>query len=195
MSNPLLSIPPHPDIPRTVIPALEHHATALGYICFAWANLESSVNKAIETLIGCSNDVRRVLVDGMGASIGPRCEIILKLASMNPASKDWIDDLSWVINNIRDGVGPKRNRLVHDGWMISPDGPPTQRDERTKLHKEAAYAATKIRKPQLAERQLDEMWDLERQITRAAVDLHYLTRDHAIWCEQGLTPEYRPSRQ
>jgi hypothetical protein len=79
---PGIQVPEEPSLPyRLYWSGMEHHATAVGYVCFTYASLESTINRLIQFLLGSADDIRRVIVDASGNSIENRCNLALKLAA------------------------------------------------------------------------------------------------------------------
>ena len=125
--------------------------------------MEANLNWLLERLLRCSPDVRRAVVDATGVSLPTRCELILKLSSINPPAQEWFLTLEEKINAIKNEICPLRNRLIHDPWIVTASEP-IQHDARAFLAKEQSHAETKISPPKEPERSLQSMWNLVRLI-------------------------------
>lgn len=191
-------VPPEPKLPyRLCQPNLEHHATALGYVCMEFAALELSLSRLIEQMLRCSPEVRRAIIDATGLSISTRCDLLLKLASIDAPTRDWIASLEWLAGIIKDEISPKRNRLVHDAWFGG--DPPTQLDERAILKSPQSFQPKIIPAPTNPERTLESVWDLVKTIQYAQVGLGVLysnLRARALGVPQSDIPElFLPPRK
>jgi len=169
-------LPPEPPMPyRIVWPDLEHHATALGYLCMAFANLEQNMGLLLERLLNCSIEARRSIVEASGQSITARCDLLLRLASINPFSREWYEDTDVVLSEIKN-ISPQRNRLVHDPWGSQGYGTtPQQTDWRIKLHKPRSREPQQLTEPVVTERSLESIWKLSERITLCTIALHHLS--------------------
>lgn len=185
LKSPRLTIPPEPPLPyRLWFGGLEHHATALGYVCFTYANLEATINDLVEALLSCGQDARRAVVDATGNSIETRCNLILKLASIDPPSCQWFDDLEALLTRVRSELAPERNRLIHDVWMPHIDaGKVTLRqwDQRAFLKAAQSREPKKIAPPAEPERSLESVWDLVRRIQEIDYWIGMFSRTYARW--------------
>ena len=89
MSKP--KIPPEPALSyRLCFPYVEHHATALGYVCISSAMLEAQVDNLISILLNCPDEARRAIVDASGESLQTRCELALKLATISAVERGMV---------------------------------------------------------------------------------------------------------
>jgi hypothetical protein len=182
-------IPPEPDLPcRTWYPELEHHATALGYVCFTYSSLELAINQYVETLLPCSHDARRAIVDASGVTLATRCELVLKLASLRDPPAIWFCDLEALLKRVRDELAPERNRLIHDVWL-SGGGDIKQWDQRAFLRRAQAGEPKRIAPSAAPERSLPVIWDLVRRIQEVNVHLLMVWFTFLEWQETGRSPE------
>lgn len=181
-------IPPEPKLPyRLWFGGMEHHATALGYICFTYAILEGVVNRHIEFAVPCLPDARRVIVDASGTSLENRCNLLIKLCSLRNPGRQWFDDFEALLNRVKNELAPERNRLVHDEWVAGPTI--RQWDQRTFLRQPQARKPKTIAPPAEPERSLESLWDLVRRIQEVSVWLGRMSIDYAMWLQTGQLPK------
>lgn len=172
---PEYTLSPEPDLPFRIYDLnLEHHATALGYLCFEYAKLELQLGGLIEALLKCSSEARRAIVDATGTSIATRCTLIKKLAHTIPFSDEWRDLLSDVLDKITNQIAPIRNRLVHDIWL---DGQPKQLDFRIFERREEPRSPKTLTPVKDVKRELIFIWELVGDIYRTGFEITQLTFD------------------
>lgn len=169
-------------------PGLEHHATAIGYICMTYASLEFSINRMIEYALRCSPDQRRAIVDASGARLETRCILLLKLVNINQPSHQFFQDLEETLNCISGEIAPLRNRLIHDPWVMGETV--RQWDLRSKLTQADVGAPKSIAPPKEPERSLETVWQLIRLIQMADSSVSLLSAFYAQWTQTGQLPEY-----
>lgn len=172
------TIPAEPPLSnRLRVPALEHHATALGYICIAFAQLELVANELITRLLQCSQEASRAVVDATGASIPTRLDLLLKLARLQPLGEPSFVSLEAVVNVIKNDICPLRNRLIHDAWLRNE---PTQWDRRSSLKRESPREPKVLSRSLEADRSIESLWDLHELISVATADLTLAVVGHQI---------------
>ena len=171
-------IPDEPEIPFRIVDAdLEHHATALGYLCMSFAHLELQIDLFIGHLLDTSNEQRRCVVGAAGA-VASRCILLTQLASLTPQNDAWEEHWFNCVVDVLDGTHKlceQRNRLVHDPWL---SGTPVQLNFRPKLRKAQAGKQSSLVAPVQSERSLEAMWDLVGKIEHASHELNYLLTAH-----------------
>ena len=166
------SVPPEPFTGyRRCYPTHEHHATALGYLCFEMASMENCLRYFFRTLLECTDETARSIFDATGVSLTGRCDLVLKVAVEKKPSEEWFDQLEKVLNHIKNAISPKRNRFVHDMWPVSGDEKVFTVDDRSFLQRQQSRASKTISNPVWNDVSLGEMWSLVRQISHATADL------------------------
>lgn len=165
-------------------------ALALGYVCFSYANLELTLNTFIEYLLSCTRDARRAIVDSTGASIDNRCNLILKLASLDAIDDEWFEILDDLIVRVRQELAPERNRLVHDPWIVADEGF-RQWDQRSFLKQPQAGKRKQLTPPVESDRTTEAMWDLSRRIMTVDGAIRHLSAAYALLRQRGQRVEFR----
>lgn len=184
----LSKIPPEPELPyRNVIPELEHHATAIGYVCFAWADLEVSVDLFIEAVLGCSEDAARAVATSAG-QFSRRCVLLYQIVSEKPPSAEWLTAFGSMLGEFQKALAEDRNRIVHDPWTERPK--PRQWNYSARTGHPEAGAPKSMLPIKANDRELEWVWTLERRIKRAAACCNLAREDYMIWRETGRQPEF-----
>ena len=166
-----INLPPEPaELGRFWWPSLEHHATALGYLCMCHANLEYDVNSLLEVLLGCSFDERRAIIDATGASLQTRCDLALKLAIIKQPYDRWLAALEDTLKYIKAELCPKRNRLVHDSWAQT-QSTPVQFDVRANIQQSQSRMPKQISPMKMAERDLQSIWNLNNDFNLSLIHI------------------------
>lgn len=184
--NPLPPIPPEPELPyRLIFQNLEHHATALGYVCMTFANLEFTINWMIEVILPCSPDARRAIP---GDSVPARIDFVLKIAALNRPPGEWFAILESILQLVKKDIVPLRNRLIHDVWIHHQESP-GQWDLRSSLKASQANELKVIPGPVLTERTLESIWSLVSKISQLKASLTNLTVFYVNWRDSGNVPD------
>lgn len=188
---------PEPALPyRRWYPALEHHATALGYLCFAYSHLEFGVAYLLGALIGATVDVRRAIIDATGSSISTRCDLLLKIASTRGSGYDyerWFDALDDLCTHIKTDISPKRNRYIHDRWMAS--DAPVLIDERAILARSQSRQPKSIPQRKISNPTVLEIWELIERAEDANADMMTLYHGWLEMCSGKLPSELPEPRR
>jgi hypothetical protein len=181
-------MPPEPDMPyRNVRPELEQHATAIGYVCFAWADLETEVDLFIETALGCTEDAARAVNSATG-QFSHRCLLLYQIVSEKPPSSEWLASFEQIYKEMTEELASARNRLIHDAWTARPE--PRQTDYSAHFGKPEAGAPKALLPIRENARTVEWLWQLERRIKRAAARLSLAREDYLLWRETGPPPEH-----
>ena len=101
----------------------------------AWSQLEIATDSALAGLLlvhGVSRETSDLI--GLNLGIKEKATIIACLAHAvhESAPSNWLDGLLKSLNRISNELRTQRNRLMHDTWAVSHDGPIT-RTVRTPL--------------------------------------------------------------
>jgi len=185
---PIPEIPPEPKLPyRLWWPALEHHATALGYICMNYAALEQQINDFIESALGCSRDQRRAIVDASGSRLEDRCELLKKLLVLRCPSPEFYSDVEGLLKPIGNEISAPRNRLIHDPWIQGETV--RQWDFRSKIRQPQAGEDRALTPPDEPERSLESLWSLVQRIQETSVWISMMRMKYTMWRVTGSVPE------
>lgn len=193
MSKP--TIPDEPDLPyRLYFPDIEHHATAVGYICFTYAILESTADQFIRWTLDCNDDATRVVLDAAG-KFENRCTLLIKLIYATCPDKAWDSAVEEFVNSrIKNDIMRRRHRFVHDEWILGET--PKQWISQVKLGKAHAGAYKSILPKEEKSRELEELWRLVRDIQEATVILSQCSSFYALWRQRkrplSLPPQLSP---
>jgi hypothetical protein len=174
---------------------LEDHAVALGYVCIVHAQLEDALNRFLEILLGCGNQVRRAVVDATGASLANRCGLIRKVAACEKFDGTWLDEVNAIMSLVVDDISPRRNRLVHDVWIPArPDV--LQIDQRLPVKGSKDTEIDTVIRGVRAARTAEEMWalvqtmdEVPNKLTRLSAHLIHRRRHLQLAKQLGLHPE------
>lgn len=166
--------------------ALDHHATALGYLCFEHALLDLRSLEALTTFLGCSQDAGRAIMMACGQTLRGKFELVKSLASLNPVDQDWYECLeSWISHSNK--ISEVRNRLIHDVWGPG-GGAVIQYDIRALLRKEKSRSPKQIKKITKDARDLDDIWELIREIKETNLHLGDLILEWSEWRKGNTQP-------
>lgn len=178
---------PEPDLPyRLHDAALEHHATALGYVCITYSELELTINSYIEKLLVCSQEERRAIVDGTGNSIISRCTLVKKLAQMHAPNQEWLIVVERHLKHVESSIAPLRNRMIHDPWISPADlAAPIQLDQRLRAKPKGSAGQARPEAPVDIERTLESVWLLVKDIQHMSVILGRLLTIFDVWKREG----------
>lgn len=185
MKNPIAEqIPPEPKLPyRLHFSGLEHHATALGYICITFANLEFTLDTFLTSALKLSDDEARAIIKATG-KFENRCTLLIELIYANCKDKEWAEALEEFINqNIKADIAPERNRLIHDAWIAG--SPPKQWLLQAKLGRPNAGDKKQILPKKEIKRELATMWDLVRRVQICDASLSQFSAFYSLWWQQG----------
>lgn len=141
---------------------LEATQRALGEVCMVWAALDRLLDHILMAMLDLGEHQTAIITTTI-REIPPRCTMIERLLITFEFDDDWSDWLSSIMVLLRDDLGPKRNRYVHDRWLVDASG-------MTKIDRQV-----KTPKPQSRQK---------RQIqfdTSEAVSIEQLT----WWCSVG----------
>lgn len=171
MSNsPKVVVPPEPELPyRACYPHLEHHATALGYVCINIGHMEFVLHTLLELLLRVDQNECRAVIDATGASIATRCDLIRKLASMQKPNGDWFDAVDAVMSCIERDILPLRNRYVHDRWVHREK--PILTDSRAFLKRPQSHLPKALTEVVESYPDLADVWALVEKIESATHDI------------------------
>lgn len=110
---------------RDIIPLPKHlvpYATAIGVVCLDWSYLESTANQFLYRLLQI-NDVKKFQTVCHNIDFRDRLAIIAQLCFIarppNPADR-WFNTLKWCLDKIDNDLRVRRNRFVHDKWILKP---------------------------------------------------------------------------
>lgn len=186
------------ELPESAPKALFERATMLGFIVMEFASLEFNVDMWIASLLGVDANSARAVIDTAG-QLKNRCELVIKLAhTREMPDQETRDNLVSLLEKAQREFLPKRNRLVHDVWILSEKNDPTsykQYDTRIMLKRPASRqpkAPTEVvehlRTAEDMSRFCDDLALLVNQIANALYK-------HNFWIERSSgRPQQHPQR-
>jgi hypothetical protein len=96
---------------------LAEHASAIGYLCIYYAELENMITQLISRMAELKGEKFDLFVNQI--DLLKKLTIVRGLAISTKAPSVWYDDLELVLVDIQNHIMPKRNRYVHDSWRTT----------------------------------------------------------------------------
>lgn len=147
---------------------LSEEATALGFYCIAYSRLEYTLNVLIEELLGCDDEIRRMIVEACGSRVEVRTELIRRLATKHVKDQDVVKALNNVLAFLKSKLSPVRNRLIHDFWPLDQSeeggGRKGQIDDRIFRKKQQSRQSPSLTPGTFVPRPAKEIWFACRQV-------------------------------
>ncbi len=137
-------------------PRINPMLVAIGSVVIAWADLEHQINRAIWGLASMS-DKDGACVTAQIPAILPRMRALIAVAHTSGCSETLLKDLN-KFSSVVDGLGRRRNRIIHDPWFRKKD-----QNEFARLEVTADRRLVYELRPQSP----DEIMDFVREITDA----------------------------
>ena len=178
-------IKPEPEIEdRFWIPEIEHHATAVGYICVIYSKIEFYVDSLTCLVMGTTPEIGRAIATSSG-QLERRITLLRHSISVGYPTEGWLNVANKCLDEIIREV-PNRNRIVHDVWIEADT--PTQMDQTARLK------ALEARKPKSTTpvteipRSLEELWTFHRRLQSLNDRLRVLEIEYRMWKQFGVPP-------
>ncbi len=92
---------------------------AIGSVASIWAELEHEINRAIWALTSMS-DGDGACVTAQILAILPRMRALIALAHRSGSGEELLKDLN-KFSGVVEGLGRRRNRIIHDPWFVKTD--------------------------------------------------------------------------
>lgn len=155
------SIPPEPEIvDRYCLPVIEHHATAIGYICITFAAVEFEIDEMIRDALNCSDAIKRAVASNAGR-LENRVKI-LRHCLLSEAHPDLVmGNFAKLVVRLERCV-KLRNRVVHDCW-INRDTP-MQINQTAAIGKSSSFGRESSLDAKIIERPLQDLWKLHKNL-------------------------------
>jgi hypothetical protein len=177
---------------RFTIPKLHEHATAIGYVCIHWSDLETHINLILSQVTPLPGDgAARCITNN--ADVRDKIQMLKAVGFLHKPSDEWFEALSDVLDRIDNEIRPQRNRFIHDEWVDTGGPEPIRRTHKTALSKPQAYVRN-ISHYSDTPVGLDDVWDVVRQIMVARMDLDRLLLEFEVFAGR-LPPEMLPPRR
>lgn len=155
------SVPPEPEIAnRFVLPDIEHHATAIGYICITFAAVEFEIDEMIRDALSCSSIVKRAVVTSAGR-LENRVTILRHCLLDEGQPVELMTEFGKMTIRLKELI-KQRNRVVHDCWINAPA--PTQINQTAAIGKSGSFAQQGPLEPRIIKRSLKDLWRLHNEL-------------------------------
>ena len=118
----------------SVIEDSNKHFIAIGKLCASWARLDRDLNRLLSALLSC-NPLQTAAIATQIDNVAGRCRLIRHLLYTIPGQKWWRDEVEKLITAIEQKISSKRNRYVHDSWVINDEKLFVKIDRRARLEK------------------------------------------------------------
>ena len=156
-----LSVEP-PITGRTREYPFEYFATAIGYLCKECAVYETHLYILIRYFLNVEQIKADVVFHSTSGSMADLCDLMIKLAYAAKAPQSIVEEADQNVKMMKNNIGPKRNRYVHDLWVGSDntgEGIHGQIKVQSVIEKTQSFQPKKLLTRQLNEHTLQEIWD------------------------------------
>ena len=179
-------IDPEPDIEaRFWIPEIEHHATAVGYICIIYSKIEFYVDSLTRLVINVQPEVGRAVATSSG-KLERRISLLRHCIVVAAPTIGWLEATNQCLDDISREV-PLKNRIIHDVWINAET--PTQADSTARLKAPASHRP-KITAPVVeTPRNLDDLWELHKRLQSLNDRLRILEIEYRMWRSFQVLPK------
>jgi len=142
---------------------LADHASAIGYLCIYYAELENVITQLISRMAGLKGEKFELFVNQV--DLLKKLTIARGLAVSTKAATEWYDDLELIIEDIQSHIIPKRNRYVHDSWRVTmiPEVV-LRRFDMTKVAKPQSRKLPVLTTQEYIKTSADDIWQLSKDL-------------------------------
>lgn len=77
--------------------------------------LDNQLTTLLMVMLNTNNLAALCIADGV-PDVSKRCDLLKKLAFLDPVTEKWRDALSMLLDRISGVIAPARNRYIHDPW-------------------------------------------------------------------------------
>lgn len=153
----------------------ERHATAIGYLCREFAQLDFKMTMLVEELLSLPRDVARAILE-LSSAFNKNVDCLTRVCRAHPPNTLWLDRFDSLVPCLT-SLGTDRNRVIHDNWVSGhPSGVPVRLDGRFKYAQSKPNESRSVQPYALRPVELVEIWDITYRVTLAEHDLHSLWR-------------------
>jgi hypothetical protein len=172
---------------------LNQHLSALGALCWSYANLDSAINHLYEPLLDCSEaQVACLMVE----NISTRCEQLKRLlyleAELDADFRQWVVDL---LVRCSQELAGQRNRFVHDQWGFvwnAQEHKISRVNKRPKIGKPRSREAARLIVREETETAEADITRLMGQVETVSEALFVARHTLATWRQTGSLPPLEP---
>jgi hypothetical protein len=166
---------------------IREHAEAVGLLCIYTATLDGTIVNFIGKLLESDEKTTACLVGSL-PDLSQRAETAKRLAILRGPTQPWKDCVAGLLNLIQNGVGPKRNRYVHDDWMVH--GEKMMRiDRRVKTLSPEAYKPPQIYHISERVTNAETIAELTSVVAELILHITFLGLSFAHWKKTGQIQE------
>lgn len=174
-------------------PALNDHASGIGYFCFMYNGLEARVNNLLGLLARLPDQELECFTNQY--DLLKKLGTLRALAFKHKLSKLWYKDIELMAWAVEKQIIPPRNRYIHDIW-IAPEAGAMRRYERIKISKPQSRQEPVLTTHEHIPTNADEIWQLVQEtkdvsnIFRLLYDAHKSGRSKTN-PEESFPQQYR----
>lgn len=150
---------------RAELVEFEEHATAIGYVCLQLAALESLLDRCIWVGLDLQN-AKAMDCIAANCDLSQKTRMLKGLAFLNKPSDDWFDRVRSTLDGIK-VLQERRNRIVHDEWIPTPEGYERAR-KRVAFKKAQSFQPLKLLTYEAVPIKAADIWRLVDDIDEAS---------------------------
>lgn len=112
-------------LPDDKIPLSTHlipYAKAIGLVCIDWSLLESTIDKFLFDLMKIENPKKFETICH-SIDLRDKIHILIQLGFLAKPGDAWFAALKWCCDQIDNDLRNRRNRFIHDKWLLRIEGP------------------------------------------------------------------------
>ncbi|WFU53017.1 hypothetical protein QA639_25430 [Bradyrhizobium pachyrhizi] len=142
---------------------LADHASAIGYLCIYYAELESILTQLISRMSGLKGEKFDLFVNQI--DLLKKLTVARGLAISTKAPSDWYDDLELILVEIQNHIMPKRNRYVHDSWRVTMlDTIVLRRTDKTRIERPQSRQQPVLTTKEYVNTSAADIWALSKDL-------------------------------
>jgi hypothetical protein len=169
---------------------LAEHASAIGYLCIYYAELENIITQLISRMAGIKGEKFDLFVNQI--DLLKKLTVARGLAASTKAPSDWYDDLELVLVDIQQHIMPKRNRYIHDSWRTTMlDDVILRRTDKTKVARPQSRQPPVLTTQEYTKTSAADIWQLSKDLV-AVRDGALILDDDFHGFKFGESPQLLP---
>jgi hypothetical protein len=171
---------------------LAEHASAIGYLCIYYAELENILTQLISRMAGLKGETFDLFVNQV--DLLKKLTIARGFAVSTKAPSEWCDDLDLILVDIQKHIIPKRNRYVHDSWRVTMVGSVVlRRTDRTRVVRPQSRQPPVLTTQEYVNTSAADIWQLSKDLI-AVRDGLLILDDGFHSLRFGETPQLLPQQ-
>jgi hypothetical protein len=161
--------------------ALDEHAQAIGHVCIQWGQMELLIDMLLAALLFAhppghpptTGKMRLAACISANSDIRAKIQMALAVGYLRRPNDKWFLKLEKCLNRIDSQLRERRNRIIHDLWMVSQSIPGgaqeiiRKRTQGTKITKPQAFQRI-LEQPKTETIKAKEIWQLRDDISDAS---------------------------